>query len=41
MDLLPGRRPQLNDFQIDIGLEDDQNMDDQSNMNQNLLLKFV
>ena len=25
-DLLPQRQPQLNDFQIDIGQEDDQNM---------------
>ena len=29
---------QLNDFQIDIGQKDDQNMDDQSNMNQNHLM---
>ena len=36
-DLLPPRRPQLNDFQIDIGQEGDQNMDDQNNMNQNIL----
>ena len=36
-DLLPRIRPQLNDFQIDISLKDDQNMDDQNNTNQDLL----
>ena len=38
-DLLPRRRPQLNDFQI--GLEDDQNMDDQNNMDQIFYLIFL